>query len=167
MGQLWCASQERHWAACDHVKDRGREPSPTLPRTDQGGDRQPASHPADNPANKPTHQRIAAKPTQPARIPNQQTNHHVTHLVTTHHLNQTPIFSCVCAQCSCLSSSRSCRQIHLTRHFFSCAVRTLNDVHSHHGSRMCLCASPHSLCSFPCVSPIPCSSFSTSTWTLT
>ena len=27
--------------------------------------------------------------------------------------------------------------------FFSCTVRTLNDVHSHQGSRMCLCASPH------------------------
>ena len=26
--------------------------------------------------------------------------------------------------------------------FFSCTVRTLNDVHSHRGSRMCLCASP-------------------------
>ena len=38
---------------------------------------------------------------------------------------------------------RVCRQIHLTRHFLSCTVRTLNDVHSHHGSRMCLCASPH------------------------
>ena len=26
-------------------------------------------------------------------------------------------------------------QIHITRHFFSCTVRTLNDVHSHHGSK--------------------------------
>ena len=75
------------------------------------------------------------------------------------------------------------RQMHLTRHFFSCTAHTLNDVHSHHGSRMCLCASLHthghpcrafdrltlcsSPCSFPCVSPIPCSSLSTSTWTLT
>ena len=27
--------------------------------------------------------------------------------------------------------------------FFSCRLRTLHDVHSHHGSRMCLCASHH------------------------
>ena len=75
------------------------------------------------------------------------------------------------------------RQIHFTCQNFSCTVRTLNDVHSHHGSRMCLCASPllvvihvvrivysltlcSSLCSSPCVSPIPCSSLPSSTCTL-
>ena len=66
---------------------------------------------------------------------------------------------------------------------FSLAQCALNDVHSHHDSRMCLCASHHShgnpcrafeclfslcysTCSFPCVSPIPCSSLATSTCTL-
>ena len=60
---------------------------------------------------------------------------------------------------------------------------TLSDVQSHHDSRMCLCASISmvihdvqlidrlfslcsSSCSFPCVSPIPCSSLSTSTCAL-
>ena len=66
--------------------------------------------------------------------------------------------------------------------FFSCTVRTLNDV-SHHIWLECLCASPHthghprlvilcslllgsSPCLFPCVSPSPCSSLPTSTCTL-